>query len=509
MDKDTVSYWNKTADKAFYPRLSKSMSADVLIIGGGITGMTCAYCLGLKGLSSVLIEAGGLCDGTTGNTTGKVTVQHGAAYSGLIKKHGLETAREYCRSQTEALDFVKNTVQAEQIDCQLRESTSCLYAADENDREAVEEENVAARRAGLDAELNKNPWFPVPNIILSCVKNQAAVHPVRYVEALASAAVKKGTALYSGTKAIRVEDGDDIRVRCEDGIEINAKHLVMATGYPFYDGPNLFFSKLYPKRSYGIAVKTKNEWPDGCYITAGKPTRSFRTHTEDGHSVLLVAGDGHVTGRGKEDMSVHFENLMQFAEKLAGVNGVLAMWSAQDYESPDLLPYIGRISDDSNIYVASGYRKWGLTNGTLAGNMLSELITTGNCRYESLYSRTRPDFLSAPGTAIRGNVSSMAALVKSKLEGAGSFEKLEIGEGRMIRFDGKKAGIYRNENDDVTILDITCTHMGTELKFNAAEKTWDCPAHGGRFSTDGKLLEGPPKDPLQVLFEGKYDDLFK
>ena len=508
MDKNTESYWNKTAETTHYQRLNRSLSTDILIIGGGITGVTCAYSLAARGHSAVLIEANGICDGTSGKTTGKVTTQHGVVYSGLIKKHGLKTATAYYQSQNEALGFIRNTVQNEQIDCQLVDTPACLYAADESSIEIVKKEYDAQQRVGMNAEFVDNPWFPVSNLRMTCAKNQAAFHPARYVDGLASAAVRKGAIIYCGTKAIRIENGNTITIACENDIVITAKHLVMATGYPIYDGPNLFFSKLYPKRTYGIAVTAKRNWPEGSYITAGKPTRSFRTHFEKGQPILIIAGDGHDTGRSKESTSIHFENLMQFAEKLSGVSEVLAMWSAQDYESPDLMPYIGRISDNSNIYVASGYRKWGITNGTLAGNQFAELIDTGNCHYESLYSRTRSDFLSSPGTAIRGNVSSIAELVKSKLEGVGSLEALESGEGRTIRFGGKKAGIYRDENDDVTILDITCTHMGTELKFNTAEKTWDCPAHGGRFAADGKLLEGPPKDPLKVLFKGKYDDLF-
>ena len=503
-----MSYWNKTAEETFYPRLTKSMDTEALIIGGGITGVTCAYCLGIRGISSVLIEAGGLCDGTTGNTTGKVTAQHGVVYSGLIKKHGLDAARDYAQSQSDALAFVRDTVRDEKIDCQLADSTACLYAATESEAETVEKEYEAEKHVGLEAEFTKNLWFPVPNAAMACVARQAVLHPVRYVAGLASAAAKRGADIYCATKAIHIENGDSITVECEDNVVIRARHLVMATGYPIYDGPNLFFSKLFPKRTYGIAVKAKNSWPEGSYITAGKSTRSFRTHMENGQPVLIVAGDGHTTGRGKEEMTVHFENLMQFANRLAGVSEVLAMWSAQDYESPDLLPYIGRISDHTNIYIVSGYRKWGLTNGTLAGNLLAEMIASGNCQYESLYSRTRADFLSSPGTAIKSNVTSMAELIKSKLGGTNPLTDLEVGEGRVIRFGGQKAGIYRNDKDDVTILDITCTHMGTELNFNAAEKTWDCPAHGGRFSADGKLLEGPPKDPLKVLFKGKYDDLF-
>lgn len=509
MDKNTVSFWNQTGEKTHYPRLNKSVATDVLIVGGGITGVTCAYCLSKKGLRPLLIEAGGLCDGTTGNTTGKVTVQHGIVYYKIMKKYGLDAARDYASSQNSALEFVRSVTEKENISCQLSKSTAFIYGVNENERDTLQREYEAAKAAGIDAELIEKADFPPGNRGLLGYRDQYVFHSVRYVNALAEAAVKYGAEIYCGTKAIKL-DNDDIKVvHCENGIDIKAKHVVMATQYPFYDGPNLFYTRLYPKRTYGIAVRTKRDWPDGSYINVGKPSRSIRTHIENGKRILITVGDSHDTGRGYEDMSQHYNNLMQFAEQLAGVEEVLAMWSAQDYDTPDELPYIGRISDNSNIYVAAGFRKWGLSNGTLSGMMIADLIADGNCNYESLYSRTRSDFLSSPGKAIVGAVNPVIELIKSKFEGTEGIEGLQPGEGRVIRFKGEKAGIYRDVNDDVTILDITCTHMGTELNFNTAEKTWDCPAHGGRFNTDGKLLEGAPKDSLKVLFKGKYEDILK
>lgn len=487
----------------------KNLKADVLIIGGGITGVTTAYCLADKGLKPILIEAGGLCDGTTGNTTGKVTIQHSIIYSKILSKYGLNAASAYAASQSNALDFVKNTVTKESIDCQLIENTAYVFASKPDMSADIKKEYNAAQQIGITSELLTSPIFPVENCMMLGFTGQAVFHPVRYVDGLAKAAVQKGAEIYCSTKAVKVENGEIKKITCDNDIEIETKNLVIATGYPIYDGPNLFFARLYPKRTYGIAVRARKPWPEGSYITAGKPTRSFRTHVENGEPILVVVGDGHDTGRGPQDMTVHYEHLMQFADKLADVQEVVAMWSAQDYESPDGLPYIGRISDNSDIFVATGYRKWGLTNGTLAGNLLTDLITTGNSGFEGLFSRTRADFISSPGKALYGAVSPIVELVKSKLEGTDSIDDLKPGEGRVIRYKGEKAGIYRSDNDDVTIVDITCTHMRTELNFNNAEKTWDCPAHGGRFGTDGRLLEGPPKNPLKILFRGKFDDLIK
>lgn len=508
MGEDTVSYWNKTAKKKRYPRLDKSFETEILIIGGGITGITCAYCLALQGAKPVLIEAGGLCDGTTGNTTGKITLQHDIIYSKMADKYGLDFAKHYAESQAGALDFVKKQVKQGEIDCQLTENTAYIFASSENDRNMIKNEYEVARKLGIDAEYIQEPDFPPDNFGMLGFKQQAVFHSVRYVEAIAKEAASKGAEIYCGTKAIKVEDGDIKTVYCENDMVIKARHLVMATQFPIYDGPNLFFTRLYAKRAYGIAVEAKRDWPNGSYISSGEPTRSIRTHVENGKRILIIVGEDHATARGEDNTELHFENLIQYAQRIAGVNALLAKWSAQDYDTPDQVPYIGRLSDHSNIYVAAGFKKWGLSNGTLAGNMIAELILNGNCLYEDLYSRNRGDYSSSMGKTISEVFGSVGELIKSKFEKTEGIQNLNPGEGRIIRFNGQKAGIYRDFEDNVTVLDISCTHMTTALNFNVAEKTWDCPAHGGRFAAaDGKLLEGPPKNPLQIFYQGKFSDL--
>lgn len=509
MNDNTLSYWNKTANKMKYPQLESNLEVDTLIIGSGITGITCAFCLAQKGNKPVVIDAGGLCDGTTGNTTGKLTIQHDVIYSNIFDKHGWEFAKRYADSQASAINFIRKVVKDKSIDCQLANSTAYIYASTQGELDILEREHEVAIKLGIDSELIKKTNFPKNNFGMIGFKNQAVFHSVRYINELAKSAEVLGAKIYCDTKAIKVEDGDIKTIYCENDLIIKAKHLVLATQYPIYDGPNIFFTRLYAKRAYGIAVETKRDWCDGSYINNGEPTRSIRTHIEDGKKVLIVVGEGHATGRGEDNMEMHYENLIQFAENIAGVSNLLAKWSAQDYETPDQISYISRISDDSNIYVATGFGKWGLTNGTLAGNMIADIITNGNCQYEDLYSKKRGDLLNSAGKVVTEVVSSVGELIKSKIEGTESIRNLMLGEGRVIHFDGHKAGIYRDVDDNVFILDISCTHMSTELNFNQAEKTWDCPAHGGRYSIDGKLLEGPPKNCLKLLYKGKYSDLKK
>lgn len=506
---DTVSYWHKTARVKPYPRLEKNIEIDTLIVGGGITGVTCAYCLARQGAGAgtVLIEAGGLCDGTTGSTTAKVTIQHGLIYSRLLREKGRESAKMYASAQAEALEFVRTAVKAEDINCNLADNTAYLYAQDEDEAVSVEREYEAAVMLGISAEFIEKPAFPHGGLCMTAFENQAVFHPVRYVSALAEAAAAHGARIFGGTKAVKVEDGDIVTVTCENSVTIKAKHLVMATQYPIYDGMGFYFTRLYAKRDYGVAVRTKREWPDGSYKNTGEPSRSIRTHVEDGKRVFIAVGEEHFTSRSGVEMSAHHDNLISFANEEAGVGEVLAKWSAQDYETPDGIPYIGRLSSSSHIFIASGFDKWGMTNGTLAGNLIADLIKRGANRYEELFSPARADIKGSAGKFVSEVGAAVGELVKSKFEAPEGIEDMKPGEGRVINFSGNKAGIYLDDDGNVIIVDIACTHMSTHLNFNSAEKTWDCPAHGGRFAFDGKLLEGPPKNPLKVLFKGRYSDL--
>ena len=502
-----VSYLHQTQKPREYPRLQKDLETDVLIVGGGISGITTAYCLTQRGIKPVVIEAETLCSGTTGNTTGKLTIQHSVIYSNLMEKYGIDAAKEFAASQSKALRFAAETVQKYGMDCQMADSTAYIFAASaNNEKDMLLMEYEAAKRLEIPAQWVAKPPFPKGSKALLGFSNQAVFHPVRYVQGLADAAVASGATIYTKTKAIRVEDGDIKTVILENGSSIRCRHLVQATQYPIFDGPNVFFTKLYARRDHGIAVEASGNWPDGSYINIGEPTRSIRTHVENGKRILIVVGESYFPGRDEKDTGDHYQHLIDFADQVAGVKKVLAKWSAQDYETPDQIPYIGRLSDKSNIYIATGYRKWGLTSGTLAGMMISQLIETGNCDYEGLYSRSRKDMAKSLGKVASEVFAGVGELIKSKLEGTKDVQEIEKGEGRPIRFRGHKAGVYRDDNDHVTVLDISCTHLGTGLNFNASEKTWDCPAHGGRFKTNGKLLEGPPKNPLPLLFQGSYSE---
>jgi glycine/D-amino acid oxidase-like deaminating enzyme/nitrite reductase/ring-hydroxylating ferredoxin subunit len=499
---DTTSYWHLTQDTARYPELTEDAETDTLIIGGGITGVTCAFNLGRLGADAMLIEASSLCGGTTGNTTGKATIQHGIIYSKLIKKMGNEAASLYYGAQMQALEFIKAFGKSRPDDFGYAENEAFIYASSDAERRLIEDEYNAARELKIDAELIEKPAFPPESRCMMGYKGQAVIHPVRYVEMLAKRAMDYGVKIFEHTKAIKIADGDIIAVKCENGAIIRAKHLIIATQFPIYEGMGAFFTRLYPRRSYAIAVKTKANWPDGSYINMGTPARSLRTHVENGERVLIVVGDGHVTAR-SGNMQEHFDELMRFAAAASGFDNLIAKWSAQDYKTPDDLPFIGRLTKKSNIFVACGFAKWGITSGTLAGMMIPEIILNGKSEFDELLAPSRLNLKASAPTFLTEVGQQVKELVHSKLEETDSIMDLERGQARIIPYNGQRAGAFMDDDGQLTIVDITCTHLGCELNWNNAERSWDCPCHGGRFNFDGRLLEGPPSNPLKILHQDK------
>jgi Rieske Fe-S protein len=297
-----------------------------------------------------------------------------------------------------------------------------------------------------------------------------------------------------------------VTVTTENGVIIKAKNLVVATQYPFYDGKSFFFTKLYGKRGYAAAAVPEKDFPDGSFKKSDEPTRSLRKCYQNDGCVAIAQGETHYTGR-SDDMESHYSEILKFLNDEVGIKKEVAKWSAQDYDTPDGIAYIGRLNKKSHVYVETGYGRWGMSNGTLAGMIISDMIAAGGNRFEELFSPMRKEKVS-PAVNMAGKVSaSVGELLKSKTEKPQTVLEICPGEGRVTVFNGQKAGIFVDENNNAVVLDIKCAHLGTVLNFNSAEKTWDCPAHASRYTCDGKVLEGVAKKPLGVLFKGKLSEL--
>jgi Rieske Fe-S protein len=275
----------------------------------------------------------------------------------------------------------------------------------------------------------------------------------------------------------------------------------LASHFPFYDGLGLYFAKLRPQRSYVITAKIKDEMPTGTFVDTGQAGWYFRSHNYREGQMLIIGGQDHKTAHG-DDLMSHYANLKSYAKDNFNVEKFLYKWSTQDYITIDGLPYVGNLTSSSeNIYVATGYGEWGMTNGTAAANILTDLIVKKQSPYQDVYNPSR--HISATGikSFVKENFDVATQLIKGKLQSGQHDFILKNDEGDIVSLDGERYGAYRDKKGDLHIVDITCTHIGCELKWNSAERSWDCPCHGSRFTFEGDIIEGPAVSRLNYYKE--------
>ena len=285
---------------------------------------------------------------------------------------------------------------------------------------------------------------------------------------------------------------------------------LICTHFPFYEGTGLYSTRMYADRSYALAVKAKKEFPAGMYISADEPTRSLRSVKDNnGEELVLIVGENHKTGQSKVETMEHYKALEQFGEEIFGLEKVEQRWSAQDLVTLDKLPYIGEItSGNPNILIATGFRKWGMSNGTAAALLFRDLVTGKENKFEKLYTPSR--FYAHPSLKnfLVQNANVVGQLIKGKLDSPNTKpDDLAKGEGKVVTLDGHRKGAYRDDEGKIHIVDTTCTHIGCEVEWNSGDRTWDCPCHGSRFKPTGEVIEGPAEKPLQRYDYTMLDNL--
>ncbi|MDQ0216344.1 glycine/D-amino acid oxidase-like deaminating enzyme/nitrite reductase/ring-hydroxylating ferredoxin subunit [Oikeobacillus pervagus] len=501
MPKFPEPYWRDSVTLPSFQSLKEDLTTDVAIVGGGITGITSAYLLAKEGIKVALIDAGNILNGTTGHTTAKVTAQHGVIYDELIQHFGTEKAKHYYEAANEAVEFVRSLVKELDIHCDFSDEDAYIYTNDTKYIRQLQTEMKAYETLGIESEYVTELPFDLPIKAAICMKNQAQFHPLKYLHKLVSELIKLGGEIYEQTTAVDVDqDGDHLKVVTLEGPAIHCKQVLACSHYPFYDGQGLYFTRMYAERSYIIAVKAEKEFPGGMYISAEQPTRSLRYTMMDGEKLLLIGGENHKTGQGIPTI-LHYEALEAYAREQFGIKEYLYRWSAQDLTTLDKVPYIGRITNHHpNVFVATGFRKWGMTNGTTAALLLRDLLLGKENPYEELYTPTR--FKADPSikNLIQTNVDVAKHLVEGKLEyPLRQVEDLAHDEGAVVQFHGKRAGAYKDDQGVVHIVDTTCSHLGCEVEWNSGDRSWDCPCHGSRFSITGEVIEGPAETPLEKL----------
>jgi len=486
------SFWIASTLQSNYPALTEDLHVDVAIVGGGLVGITAAMLLKRAGKRVAVLEAGRLAESVSGHTTAKVTSLHQLVYASLLKEIGEEKARLYGESNEAAIAQIAALVSEEHIDCDFARKDAYTFANDPKQVDAVRAEVEAAQKLGLPASYVTET--PLPFDVLGAVKfsNQAQFHPRKYILSLAGKIHGDGSAIYEHTRVNGVDGENPCRVQTENRHTVTAQDVIVATHLPILD-QGLFFAKTYPKRSYLIGARIDPaKVPDGMFIGTGKNYRSIRaTPTDEGGAVLLIGGEGHKVGEAS-DTQERFERLATYARETFGIETVDFYWSTQDMVSFDQLPFIGKLTPiNQHIYVATGFSLWGMTKSTLSAMILSDLILGKPNPWANLYDATRPmPFVTQD--SIKNNLDVGARWIGDRLKGLfDSPERVSRGEGRLVTVNGKKVAAYRDEAGELHQVSAVCPHLGCIVAWNAAEKSWDCPCHGSRFTPEGEILHGP------------------
>jgi glycine/D-amino acid oxidase-like deaminating enzyme/nitrite reductase/ring-hydroxylating ferredoxin subunit len=501
LQKPPQSYWLTPPEQKEYPALQGDIRAEVAVVGGGLAGITAAYLLMREGVRPVLLEADRILFGTTGHTTGKITSQHDLIYDKLQTQVGREQARQYAAANEAAIAEIARIVGEHKIDCDFAREPAYVYAEKEENIETIDNEVKAALDCGIRAEYVEKIPFSIAIKAAVRFDGQARFHPRKYALALAEELTRGGCPIYERTRVVGLEDGRDGYVLTTgSGPQVTAKKVVIASHYPFYNKHALYFARIYVERSYLLAVKAKEPYPGGMYISLEDPVRSLRCQPAAEGMLTLVGGENHKAGQ-SPDTRAHYRALVDFAAEHFTVEDIPFYWSAQDCMTLDDIPYAGQYaSDKPGLYVATGFKKWGMTNSTASAMLIRDLIVRGCSDWEEVYGPSRINLVASAKNAVVENANVASNLLEGKLAPLPEEVDVERGGGKIVEHDGHRAGAYRDMDGKLHVVDTTCTHMGCEVNWNSAEKSWDCPCHGSRFDVDGNVIEGPA---VRALNRGK------
>jgi len=495
------SFWIETFKNKTYPSLEKDLNVDVCIIGGGITGISCGYYLTKNNLKVCILEKDKIMEKTSSHTTAKITSQHGLIYKYLFDSYGKDYAQKYLDSNQEAIANIKNIIDEEKIDCDFEFQNNYVYTTDVNSIKKIKDEVKTLEKLNFDVRLLDKINLPISNVKAAIeFPHQAQFNPMKYAEGLCDYITNNNGLIFENSKVMRLKQSEkEYNVYTTNNI-VKAKYVIIATRYPIINFPGFHFIKMYSQASYLIAVETSLPLFKGMYIDDNSPSYSFKTALYNGKRFLLVGGLEHKRGA-KIDISNSYNLLEQKAKELYPDAKVLYKWNTHDSVSLDKVPYIGDFSTFyPNVYVATGFKKWGMTTSNVAANLITDKILGKENKYEEIYDAKRLNPIKNREEFKNMLKESSHSLLFNKLDlPAATPKDVEPGEGKIVNDNGTKVGIYIDENRKEYKIIPKCRHLGCELSWNNLDKTWDCPCHGSRYTFEGKLIYGPSKKDLKSI----------
>lgn len=490
-----TSIWLDTTGTTNYPPLNGDLNADVAIVGGGISGLIAAYFLAKSGRKVIILESGKIAEGTSGHTTAKITAAHGLIYDYLLKKFGHEKAQIYADANQQAIEEFAKIVEELRIDCDFRRIPAYTYAVDKGDLGPIKAEIKAALSLRLPVSFADK--LPLPYPVAGAIKyeNQAQFHPRKFLLALAKWMTGNGVKIYENTKVTKVNK--DKTIETENG-KVTADKIIIASNYPIFD-PNGYFAKLSSRQSFSLAAELAGPVPPGMFYSTEKSFHSLRPQRWQDRELLLIGGELYRIGS-DTDTQQRYQDLAQWAQEHFSLKQILYHWTTSDSESGDRVPLIGRLSkNNKDFFIVTGFNGWGMTHSVVAGLILRDEIEGKRHPWSRLYTPARiSSILTFKG--IGRDIRVMGRFVKGRIEKKeGTMEEINNGEAKVIEINGEKAAVYRDDKGTIHAVSAVCTHMGCIVGWDQAEKTWDCPCHGSRYTLDGKVIHGPASKDLEKI----------
>ncbi|MDF2537396.1 MAG: hypothetical protein K0S76_417 [Herbinix sp.] len=467
-------------EKKVYPSLKGDIRTEVAVIGGGLAGILTAYLLQQQGISAVVLECREVGSGMTKNTTAKITSQHGLIYRKLMTNKGEERTWEYAMANQRAIEMYEEIINQLQIDCDYEIQPNYIYTLDNELR--IKQEVEAAKKVGLPAVYTRDTALPFQVRAAIRFDRQAQFHPIKFLDAVASKLT-----VYEHTRVTEVrKDGLIIT----DSGSVKAKSVVIATHYPFINVPGYYFFRLHQERYYLSALEgvdnDKKMRLDGMYLDGDVDGYTFRNYK----NYLLFGSGNHRTG--KYNPVDAYTKIEESARKWYPNAKIKYIWSNQDCMTPDSIPYIGKYSVNTpNIYVATGFNKWGMTSSMVSAFILRDMIMGRDNEYQKVFNPRRLMLSGSRKLLKDAAVVTISLLTEYLKIPHDTFGEIEVGKAGVIKHDGQRIGVYRDTIDKYYFVTTKCPHLGCSLEWNQNELTWDCPCHGSRFDYRGNLINNP------------------